>query len=200
MKHFYLPGAPLNLTCDKALTGNVLMMKLCWLMCCHTEVSKGSCERLTFCQPNPSWTSTSPLPLEYRPHRHHHQNNYSHHHRPHVILSATVRLSHSSITFLPVCFWTDYSLSSSHLSFSLFLSLSIFSFISPNRWFTLSGCLCFALLAISLSFSLQKVITHWAHQPGVNSLHPLTDESEKGAVAMLTTSSEQKHINGYASH
>lgn len=128
MKHFYLPGAPLNLTCDKALTGNVLMMKLCWLMCCHTEVSKGSCERLTFCQPNPSWTSTSPLPLEYRPHRHHHQNNYSHHHRPHVILSATVRFSHSSITFLPVCFWTDYSLSSSHLSFSLFLSLSIFFF------------------------------------------------------------------------
>lgn len=33
----------------------------------------------------------------------------------------------------------------------------------------------------------------------MNSLHLLTDESEKGAVAMLTASSEEKHINGSSS-
>lgn len=93
----------------------------------------------------------------------------------------------------------DDSFSSLHLTFSVSFSLSFPSFISPNRWFTLSLCLSFALLAISQSSSLQRVITHWAHQPTVNSFHPLTDESEKGAVARLTASSEQKHINGSAS-
>lgn len=35
-------------------------------------------------------------------------------------------------------------------------------------------------LAAPPSFSLQKVITHWAHQPAERSLFPLTDESEAG--------------------
>lgn len=35
-------------------------------------------------------------------------------------------------------------------------------------------------LAAPLSFSLQKVVTHWAHQPAERSFFPLTDESEVG--------------------
>lgn len=48
MKCLYLPGVPLNLTCDKALTENVLMMKPHRLMCSRTGVRRGSYERLTF--------------------------------------------------------------------------------------------------------------------------------------------------------
>lgn len=49
----------------------------------------------------------------------------------------------------------------------LFLLLSL-----QTGDFAPSLCLSSALLAIAQSFSLQKVITHWAHQPGVNSPRP----------------------------
>lgn len=200
MKCFYLPGAPLNLTHDKALTDNVLMMRPAdW--CAAIQESGWVGGRLTFCQPKASRGL-----VEYRPHRHHHQNNYHgrHRHRMSSLLlrwqcSSTRACLPSSSPILPSCvlWWTDVSFSPLHLSFTLSLSSSVSSFISANRWF--SPCLCFALRAISQSFSLQKVIAHWAHQPGVNSLQPLTDESEEGAVATLTASSEEKHINGSAS-
>lgn len=104
-------------------------------------------------------------------------------------------------TSLVLFLWIEDSFSSLHLQFSIFLSLSIPSFIPQNKWCTLSPAL---LLAITQSLSLQKVNPHWAHQPRVYSLHPLTDESERvvgrGGVAKLTASSEPKHIKGSASN
>lgn len=66
--------------------------------------------------------------------------------------------------------WTEDPFSLPHLSFSASFKTCLFPLLSLRTGD--SPCLGSALLAISQSLSLQKVITHWAHQPRVHSLHP----------------------------
>lgn len=209
MKCFYLPGAPLNLTCDKALTGNVLMMKPRWLMCSHTGVRRGNCERLTFVNClhlgpplfRPlvgQWNidlidiTTKIITVVIIA----------------IVLSVAVASVSSllSASFLPhsfpfLCAFVNrwLILLSASLIQCLFKPVYSFFYLSEQVIHPVSLSLLCSPCYLSVVLSLQKVITHWAHQPGVNSLHPLTDEPEKGAVAKLTTSSEEKHINGPAS-
>lgn len=214
MKWFYLPGPPLNLTCDKALTENVLMMKPCWLMCSRAGVRRGSCERSTFFNWVCRVASAYPLALwvaEYQPYRRHRQNNYSRHRGGRMSSCLLFLYSSRLLFFLAdppsssafVNRWLIPFSASSHSV--LFWSLSIPTFLSLQTGDSL--CLrvsAFALFAISQSFSLQKgdhplSSSTWSELPATADWWIWEGRgAAAAAVATLTASSEEKHINGFA--
>lgn len=163
MKCFYLPGAPLNLTHDKALTDNVLMMRPADGCAAIQELGMGGGGRVVggwlFVNQRHQevWWSIDLIDIIAKI----------------IIMVAIAIVCHpfccggsslcsstracfpSSLPILPSCvLWrTDVSFSSLHLSFSLSLSSSVSSFISPNRWFSPVSAL---LSVLSLSRSHYK--------------------------------------------
>lgn len=92
----------------------------------------------------------------------------SHHLHGSITCLLLFSLAHSPPRSAPL--WTEDPFPLPHLSFSASFKTCLFPLLSLQTGD--SPCLSSALLAISQSLSLQKVITHWAHQPRVHSLHP----------------------------
>lgn len=90
--------------------------------------------------------------------------------------------------------WTEDSFSLPHLSFSASFKTCLFPLLSLRTGD--STCLGSALLAISQSLSLQKVITHWAHQPRVHSLHPHWLMS-LAVAAVVVAAGEARGLGGW---
>jgi len=119
MKCFYLPGAPLNLTCDKASTETVLMMKPMPTDVQLYRSQQGKLWEIELCQ---LYSQLTCQPVKYPPHWYHHQNNKSCHHSHHIVCCAGHSISVSeplqvfSFTNLfPFCMllWTHDSLCTS---------------------------------------------------------------------------------------
>lgn len=138
---------------------SALMMKLSWLMFSHTRVTRGGLGEIDLCQINIS------KPLGF----YDQENNCNH--RCLYYKSSCPQWGSLGHFFTAACFSFVRTFNSLFLSFWA-------TYIPPLQ--VSQPVSSVSSLAASQSFSLLKVITHWAHQPAERLLCALTDEPEAG--------------------